>query len=690
MNPEEIPTWAPFLKRTLLFRDLSPEDVEKIAAKLQPLSLPKGATVYSRGDAGDAFYLITSGQVRLISERAGREVITAFLGRGDALGEISLLTGEPRSVTVRLDTTSEFLVLSKADFEDVVRQSPSILMHLSRIIAQRLVHTTQSAAEAAKPQTQQQLLAWMAALDDATRTLFLMHVALNLVEESRKRVLLVDMTHAPGALAKAMGLKPVLTNEAMLREQDLRDPGVLRNLVSAHPSGLSVMSLPPSVLGGRLYRGIFLLMNLLRDSHDFVLIALGEQLGDVERSVLDEADAWSLVGSARRLDEFRRLEGELSAADPGQRKFTRVWLGELPAVESAALRHVDVVRVPWKDELTAEFERGQSPFSSIERFPRSARALRRIARRTAGLSIGLAMGSGAALGYSLIGVLKGLRRANIEVDLVSGTSIGSLIAGYYALGMDLEQIEKIALGVDKAWVYENLFWDLTVPRAGIFGGITLHRFIRSYFEDMEFHELEIPFACVATDIETGEEVVLREGKVADAIRASCGIPLLFAPYHHQGRFLVDGGLVDPVPVRVVSGMGADLLLSVNLTMPAAQRKSALRERAGKRLGALSKLANLEAIKELALPETLQAPNLLEILFQTIYTMEYEISQSRVTAADVVIQPELGAFSWTELHRAREIIEMGERAAEEAAPKIKSLLPFFADYCVVPMKPWKTY
>ncbi|MBI3549038.1 MAG: patatin-like phospholipase family protein [Elusimicrobia bacterium] len=686
MNPEELPTWTPFLKRALLFRDLSSEDLDKVAARLKPLSLPKGATLYTRGDAGDAFYLVTSGQVRLLSERGGREVITAFLGRGDALGELSLLTGEPRSVTVKLDTTSEFLVLSKKEFEEIVRENPTILIHLSRIIAQRLLHTTKTHAPA-QPKSQQQLLVWASALEESARVLFMVHVALNLVEESRKRILLVDMTPNAGALAKAMGMRPVLTNESMFREQDLRDPGVLRNLVSEHPSGLSVMSLPPSVLGGRLYRGIFLLMNLLRDNNDFVLIAIGDQLGDVERSILEEADAWGVVGSTPRLDAFHKLESSLSTLGEGSRKVLRIWLGDLPPTETAWLRRSELFRVPWSQDLCSEYERGISAFSAMERFPHSMRALRRLARRFAGLSIGLAMGSGAALGYSLIGVLKGLRRANIEVDMVSGTSIGSLIAGYYALGMDIEAIEKIALGVDKAWVYENLFWDLTLPRAGIFGGVTLHRFIKSYFGDKEFHELEIPFACVATDIETGEGVVLREGRVADAIRASCGIPLLFAPYHHQGRFLVDGGLVDPVPVRVVSQMGADLLISINLTMPAAQRKSAVRER---RSTAFSQLANLQAIKDLAISEALQAPNMLEILFQMIYTMEYEISQSRVGVADVVIQPELGAFSWTELHRAREIIEMGERAAEESVPKIKAMLPYFANYCVMPMKPWKAF
>ncbi|MBI5200216.1 MAG: patatin-like phospholipase family protein [Elusimicrobia bacterium] len=325
----------------------------------------------------------------------------------------------------------------------------------------------------------------------------------------------------------------------------------------------------------------------------------------------------------------------------------------------------------------------------MDRFPKTRRGIERAARRVARLSVGVAMGTGAALGYSLIGIMKGLKAAGIDVDMVAGTSIGSVIGGFHALGVEPEEIENLANQVDKAWVYENLFWDLTVPRSGLFAGTTLLRFLRSYFGSKEFHELELPFACVATDIETGEEVVMKEGRVAEAIRASCGIPLLFAPLHHEGRFLVDGGLVDPVPTKVVSQLGADILISINLTMPAGQRKGPVRDR---HEAALARIADLAKLKDLTLPEALKAPSMLEILFQMIYTMEYEIAQSRMEMAHVSIHPDLSGFHWTEMHRAKDLIEMGESVAATAAPKIKGILPVFADHCKLPMRKqtWKTY
>src|SRR5581483_2371886 len=122
MTPEEIPSWEAFLKRISLFSGLSTEDIARVAARMQILSLPKGATLFQQGGESDALYIITSGQVRVVREVKGAEVIDAFLGRGEMLGEGGVLTGEPRTTTIRLATTCEFLKLLKKDFEDILRE----------------------------------------------------------------------------------------------------------------------------------------------------------------------------------------------------------------------------------------------------------------------------------------------------------------------------------------------------------------------------------------------------------------------------------------------------------------------------------------------------------------------------------------------------------------------------------------
>ncbi|MFH2202563.1 MAG: patatin-like phospholipase family protein [Elusimicrobiota bacterium] len=676
MNPEEIPVWKPLLKRIPLFHDLSGEDLGKVAALLKPLSLPRGATLFHQGDEADAFYVITSGRVNLVTERQGTKTIAGSLGRGDTLGELALLSGQPRPMTALLDTTTEFLVLSKKDFAAVLRSAPSILMQLSRTLSTQILRETSGRREAPR---QKRILALVAALDEDDQSLFTLNFALALIEQTRRRVLFVDMDPGGGRFAKEFGLKRRTLTEAKLRQHNLRDSSLLKQCVQTHPSGLGIITLPPEVLAGRLFKSIFLLMNLLREHSDFVVLSMSGTLGEVEKSVLYEADQWILVGGAGREGEFSHYQRSLRRLSSEQKSLLEVWLGDKPPTALRLGQIGEWVRIPWPRSLAVAHRGGASAFSVLDRSARSRFGVESLARRIGGHRLGLALGTGAALGYALIGILKTFRREGIPIDVVSGTSIGSVIGGLYALGLSPEAIEEIAIGVDKAWVWENLFWDLTIPRSGLFEGTTLLRFIRSYFGDRVFSDLEIPFACVATDIENGEEVIFKEGKVAEAVRSSCGIPLIFQPFSYQGRFLVDGGLVEPVPTRVLSQLGADILVAVNLTVPAGARKTTLSKKRSEQTLAQREL---EKLKKLTLPEAFQAPNLFQVFFQMIYTMEYEIARTRSSLSDVYIHPDLTGFSWTEMHRAKELIDAGEKVAEAVLPKVKALLPFFSDYCKV--------
>lgn len=677
MTPADIAAWEPFLKRIPLFQGLSTDDIARIAKRMQTLNLPKGATLFSQGDESDALYIITSGQVRVVRDVKGVETVEAFLGRGETLGEGGTLTGEPRASTVRLATTCEFLKLSRKDFEEVLRDTPSILLHLSRILTKRLVVTDRPGHR--KEFEGAQVFALSCALPRAERALLTTHLAMQLLEQTRRRVLLVDMSSDSGAVARAVGLKPEVVTEATMREINLRDPGRVRALAQQHASGLEILTIPASTLGGRLYSGIYLFLNFLRDVHDIVLVSMSAELGDVERSVVAESDRALLVGCDDMRPQFRQLEAELASVTEPKR-LLRMWCGEPDLEEVSFAFSQPPLVLPWSDDLGERFERTGSAFEALEGRTKTQRAIERLARSLCGLKVGVALGTGAALGHSLIGILKVFKREQIPIDIIAGTSIGSLVGGLTALGLEPEEIEDLALRVDKAWVYENLFWDMTLPRSGLFAGQTLLRFIRSYFGSKEFRDLEIPYACVAADIDTGEQVVLREGRVADAIRASCGLPLIFQPVRLGGRYLVDGGLVNPVPTSVVADMGADTLIAVNLTMPASDRPAAFRDR-----HVPTAPVDLASLKELALPEVLKAPNMFKVFFQMIYTMEYEIAQSRVGLAHVVIHPDLKGFSWTEMHRAKELIRAGQLVAEQYVPQIKALIPYFADHCKIPLR-----
>jgi NTE family protein len=656
LKPEEIPSWEPFLKRIPLFAGLSPEDLGKIAARLQPLSLPKGATLFRESDDPDAMYLIVSGQARRLRTRDGRETVVAFLGRGDVAGETGLLTGIPRTSTVRLDATSEILKLPRKDFEEILREQPTILLGFSRTLAQRLIA---QGAGPSQPGSDAHLVVLDAALPRADRAALAWTLGEELARQTRKRVLIVDLAPEPGEVARAGKLSPVVVGEPELRAANFRDPAALAELSQEHSSGLRVLSVSPAALGGRLFGSLYLFLNALRGGHDFALVCLsGGARGDVERAALAEADRVLMAGCDEMRPQFRQMETEVPALVPEPARVLRLWLGDLEPEDAPLLIGAERVMVPWGERLSEE--------------PKARAAVARLARRLGGVRVGLALGSGAALGHATIGVLKVFKREGIPIDVIAGTSMGSVIAGCYAAGYEPEEIESMARRIDKAWVYENLFWDLTVPRSGFFAGETLLRFLRSYFGSREFADLDIPFACVAADIETGEEVVLKSGRVAEAVRASSGLPIIFSPLLHNGRYLVDGGLVNPVPTRVLTDLGADILIAVNLTAPAGERSP--HGTGADKKSILDRPVSLATLRDVALPGLLKSPSLFDVFFQMIYTMEYEVSQSRLETADVLLHPDLKGFSWTELNRAAEIIAAGERAAEEALPRIKSLVP----------------
>lgn len=176
--------------------------------------------------------------------------------------------------------------------------------------------------------------------------------------------------------------------------------------------------------------------------------------------------------------------------------------------------------------------------------------------------IGLALGSGGARGLVHIGVLKTLEENNIPIDFIAGTSIGAMIGGFYAAGLSTEEIERIALSTSWRKVISVLFEPKL--KQGLIGGEKTEEFIRGYLDGAEFKDCKIPFVALATDLKTGESVVLDKGEMAPAIRASISIPLVFRPVELGNWALVDGGLSAPVPVNAVRNMGADLVIAINL------------------------------------------------------------------------------------------------------------------------------
>lgn len=253
------------------------------------------------------------------------------------------------------------------------------------------------------------------------------------------------------------------------------------------------------------------------------------------------------------------------------------------------------------------------------------------------MKVGLALGGGFARGMAHVGVLQALEQHAIPIDLVAGTSAGSLVGAMYCAGLDPWQMEQ---HVDK--INWRSLVRLRLRRDGVLDAEGLERWIGSVVGDVTFDALRMPFTVTATDLQAGAEVLLQEGRVAQAVRASCAFPGIFLPVKLGEQTLVDGGLINPVPTRICRRMGADMVIGVELGRSAERNAGAPR-------------------------------NLIHIMLGALSLVQRPLVASTLAEGDVVIQPDLGSFSIWELERAREMIAEGRRAAEEAIPQILALM-----------------
>ncbi|ARU62398.1 esterase [Tumebacillus avium] len=250
--------------------------------------------------------------------------------------------------------------------------------------------------------------------------------------------------------------------------------------------------------------------------------------------------------------------------------------------------------------------------------------------------IGLALGAGGARGFAHIGVLQVLEKMGVQVDMIAGSSMGSMIGSFYCSGMDTRYMESLAVNLKRRhWI------DFTVvPKMGFVNGTRIMEMVRFLTKDQNLEDLKIPLAVVATDIQKGERVVFREGPAYHAVRGSISIPGIFMPHRYQGRVLVDGGVIDRVPINVAREMGADIVIAVDV-------------------GLYDRETEVKGI--------------FDVIFQSIEIMEREILRTRILNADVIVRPDVGHISSTAFSNIEEVIAHGREATERVAELIRKTI-----------------
>jgi len=283
------------------------------------------------------------------------------------------------------------------------------------------------------------------------------------------------------------------------------------------------------------------------------------------------------------------------------------------------------------------------------------------------LKVGLALGGGGARGLAHIGVLKVLEKEIIPIDLITGTSMGAIIGGVYALKKDISAIEKIAEKYSKIsefnidlsfgekekkdkpfflkkmsdFLKRGYILNLELRRKYINDGEGVKKIIKDLVGDKAFTDTKIPFAAVAADLVKGEKVIIRKGKLFDALLASASIPGMFPPVILDKKILVDGGIVDVVPIEAAQSLGANFVIGVNVGQTIKKR--------------------------------VEFDNAVEIFFRSDSITSAELRKLQLSFADVVITPKVGRFHWSDFSKPEQCIREGEIAAQNVISEIKEKL-----------------
>lgn len=284
------------------------------------------------------------------------------------------------------------------------------------------------------------------------------------------------------------------------------------------------------------------------------------------------------------------------------------------------------------------------------------------------IKIGVALGGGGARGLAHIGVLQALEEAKIPVSLITGTSMGAIIGGTYALNPNYKLLEQSLfkfleretlfrleshfvkaeddtrqLGLKRLanFLRDVYVWRLRASKKWVIEPILIEKMIQELFGEATFDDCKIPFIALAADLYSGERIILGHGKLGQAVLASSAIPGTLAPVELHGRLLGDGGIIEPVPAKIAKDMGMDLVIAVDVGHEVKKRK--------------------------------KFRNSIDIVVQAENIKSYELNRVKLAAADIIIEPEVGHVSWAHFSKARECIRRGEIAAWNMMPKLKLLI-----------------
>jgi NTE family protein len=583
------------IEDTPVFQGLTGEEMSEIVRRLSARHFDIGDELIREGTRPGEMFILQGGHVEVfMDDRRGGVRRLGELGPGSVVGEMSLISGALTSASVVALSAVEARVMDELTFHEVASAFPRIYHNIGTILSQKLSSANRSLLYAGLDRVS-------VLVDDGGPPVLWYALACSMAWHARDRILLLVVRHdVPVDIAGMQGV---------------HSGGVEGALVSVR---------------GERAEGSF--------GHGRIAGSLQDLCLEHFRVLLVVSPGFKYPDGVRRVARLTGPQPVFGGAGSG-------WMARARLQERGVTRSERAIDIP---ELTKQDERyldlGVLPLGSV-----AGSAIGRLARALLGSRVGVALGAGGTKGYAHIGALAGLSRLNIPVDTVAGTSIGACIAALRAEGRGVDEMVKALDEVGAAC------WRWTVSRRSMASNAGLRAGLQHVFGEVLIEDLAVPFAAVAADMQTQQEVVLRGGPLWAALLASASIPGIWPPQEMGGRVLIDGGVVNPVPSDIAANLGADQVIALKL----------------------SPRASLPAVSMDASPTTNTGPSVVQTTLRAIEMMQNRVQRVAgvpTMSVDVLFGdedlPSIRRFS-----EGRKFMELGARAIEERRADIEAMLPW---------------
>lgn len=592
------------LQATRLFSDLDELLLRDLEAELSWVSLTSGESLIRQGEPGDCMYVIVSGRLRVVLEQAGQaERVLRELGRGESIGEIALLTGQPRTATVYAIRDAEVAKLSKESFDRLLGKHPHAL---TKTFTRSIIDIV-LAHDAPRERQDQQATLSLAVIPAGTNT--------PLTEFTRRLV------QAFATLGATLHLSSSRV------DNELGKPGI------AQEEANSERATAVQLIGW---------LSDQESTYRYLVYEADAELTPWTQRCLRQADHILLVGLAT--DDPTPSTLEVALANRGSERTRKQ--------TSLALLHSASQPLPVGTQRWLARRRVNQHHQV--RWNRSA-DFARVARIIAGRAIGLALGGGGARGAAQIGVLRALEEANIPIDMVGGTSMGAVMASFCALGWDAPRINR---QIQKSFTGGTT--DPTLPLVALTTGRDQVKIYKELFGDIQIEDLWLPYFCVSTNLTRAEEVVHRTGSLWEGVRASSAAPGIFPPVVCGGDLLVDGALLNNLPMNIMREQcGNGIVIAVDVTPPVDLEQI---NPYGEELSGWQAL--LTQVTPWSVPGSM--PNIVTLLYRAgeVGSVHALKTQLGTRLADLYLRPPVERFGLLEWKALNQIIELGYHYAKE--------------------------